>query len=386
MIELIKLKIELVRKRFGIYGFFNISTLLIVILSIVCGVKYILYKCDYYEDIVRIIVIFYFILFSGNVFRKNEDSIMGEYIFFSKISFDVCEQYEKYKKLIIYYTVLIYLLVPLKLVDMGIFLFYLLFAQILLQVLELGHKYMIKEKYITFKLFLYFGLGITLIAHFRNMIELPKIEITTIWQMIILLILNVFLLKKNLQNVISKEQEETTVYFFGLTKRIPGVRKNKNLLFLIRKNVLFDIIILLIISSIESPKYLSQKDEMLLSYGLTFLVSFVWVYCEILNMETGKLFYYIVSQRVLKLEAIRDIGIVSLLFLGIMCVGNVNGGPFLWVLEAYIQTFTIFVSVAFGISLEKEKEKLMTWRKIGLLYIISVTALIVIQFGLASNF
>ena len=44
MIELIKLKIELVRKRFGIYGFFNISTLLIVILSIVCGVKYILYN------------------------------------------------------------------------------------------------------------------------------------------------------------------------------------------------------------------------------------------------------------------------------------------------------------------------------------------------------
>lgn len=377
MIKIFRLKLELLRKRFHIYGFFNVASLLLVLFLLVGGAKYFIVRLGHYEEMAWLMTIFYFTLFAGNVFAKEiEQQVVREQTFFTEISPEEFRRFEQYKKWVVFYLIYLYLIFPTRGGEVGQFICFCLVEQGLLFVLELAHKSLEKEKYLGFRTVLSAVMCLMVVAYARGVIAFPSFQKITAVQALVLVILNLFLLKWNYRNLEAGERERTHVYFLKLSKRIPFLRKNKNLLFLLRKNVLFDVFLLLLLSSVESPKYFAEKSNVIVSYGITFLVCLLWVYCELLNSDSQKLCAFIVSPKQLKKEAMRDVGLASLLFLVVACLGNFNRVSILWIVEAYLGALLAFVAAAFCVRTTaetgKEKKQTVTGRETGYLYVVSL--------------
>lgn len=390
LIKVFKLKLELLRKRFDIYGFFNVTSLLLVLFLIAAGVKYFLFRIGHYEEIAWLITIFYFTLFSGSIFvKKLQQRVIREQTFFPEIKVKDFIQFEKYKKWIIYHLIYLYLLFPVRIEEGGIFLCFFVIEQGLLFFLELVHRYLPKEKFLGVRTVLSIAMCMVMVAYVQGLIILPSLEITNVTQIVILMVLNLFLLKWNYQNLEEEKKEETHVYFFKMSKKIPLFRKNKNLLFVVRKNILFDMFLLLILCSVENPKYFFVKSDVIVSYGLTFLICFIWLYGELLNEDSGKLCSFIVSPKQIKKEAIRDVWIISFLFLGMVGLGNFNGISFAWIVQSYLLAWLAFLISAFAVQTTiecgKEEKHVITWKETIYLYVISLVIFLAVNFCLCYN-
>lgn len=62
MIETFLIELQLIRQRFGIYGFFNISSLSIVLLAIFLGIKLLLFLNSHYPELSLMVSLFLLIV------------------------------------------------------------------------------------------------------------------------------------------------------------------------------------------------------------------------------------------------------------------------------------------------------------------------------------
>lgn len=116
LIKTMQIEIELIRKRFGIYGFFNIFSLIGVLLVIFVGSKYLLfYRIDYFN----LGLLVSLILLLAGLTMVNPDSkkylrkigIMNAY--FPSIEIGKVKKYYKYRKSILACLLIFYCLFPL---------------------------------------------------------------------------------------------------------------------------------------------------------------------------------------------------------------------------------------------------------------------------------
>ncbi len=114
----LSLEIKLIRKKFQIYGFFNIFSLFFVIFSLLIGFKTIMLVLGHYPQILALLFAMLIITNLTDV-TLSEDKLYRNLsqtrAFFPSISIKSVKFYQGYKKLITSYLISIYILFPMSL-------------------------------------------------------------------------------------------------------------------------------------------------------------------------------------------------------------------------------------------------------------------------------
>lgn len=126
LIKILLIEIELIRKKFSIYGFFNVLSLLGLFAIIILGGKYFLFRNADYFSLSLIISLFLLLLGLTNVspsLAKYFIIVSNINAFFPSLGIDKIKKYFNYKKIIIAYIIIFYSLFPLDfdIISMKIF-------------------------------------------------------------------------------------------------------------------------------------------------------------------------------------------------------------------------------------------------------------------------
>lgn len=151
MTKLFLLKLELFRKKFGIYGWWNILSLIAVLLIIFVSLKILFFKILPYESSMQLLTL---LLVLSNIFvvTKEREELSKLAVkfqsFFHNFSRVEVLKYYTFRKYIILCILSVLLLFPLDLVfkSQNYFLFYMVLLQIFSLVSSLG-SYFFKKKY-----------------------------------------------------------------------------------------------------------------------------------------------------------------------------------------------------------------------------------------------
>lgn len=117
MIETFLIELQLIRQRFGIYGFFNISSLSIVLLVIFLGIKLLLFSNSNYPELSLMVSLFLLIVGLCDIApstKKLFEKMSIIRAFFPSIKIYNIKKYFVYKKIILSLMLIIYGLMPLK--------------------------------------------------------------------------------------------------------------------------------------------------------------------------------------------------------------------------------------------------------------------------------
>lgn len=151
MTKLFLLKLELFRKKFGIYGWWNILSLIAVLLIIFVSLKILFFKILPYENSMQLLTL---LLVLSNIFvvtKEREElsklAVKFQSFFYNFSRVEVLKYYT-FRKYIILCILSVLLLFPLDLVfkSQNYFLFYMVLLQIFSLVSSLG-SYFFKKKY-----------------------------------------------------------------------------------------------------------------------------------------------------------------------------------------------------------------------------------------------
>lgn len=151
MTKLFLLKLELFRKKFGIYGLWNILSLIAVLLIIFVSLKILFFKILPYESSMQLLTL---LLVLSNIFvvtKEREElsklAVKFQSFFYNFSRVEVLKYYT-FRKYIILCILSVLLLFPLDLVfkSQNYFLFYMVLLQIFSLVSSLG-SYFFKKKY-----------------------------------------------------------------------------------------------------------------------------------------------------------------------------------------------------------------------------------------------
>lgn len=151
MTKLFLLKLELFRKKFGIYGWWNILSLIAVLLIIFVSLKILFFKILPYESSMQLLTL---LLVLSNIFvvtKEREElsklAVKFQSFFYNFSRVEVLKYYT-FRKYIILCILSVLLLFPLDLVfkSQKYFLFYMVLLQIFSLVSSLG-SYFFKKKY-----------------------------------------------------------------------------------------------------------------------------------------------------------------------------------------------------------------------------------------------
>ncbi|MFW3364919.1 hypothetical protein ACN2AU_10225 [Aerococcus viridans] len=127
MFKILGLQIELLRKRFSIYGFFNISSLLIVLALLVIGIKGILHFIlkDYF---IFSLLLFLVINLLGLLKMYPSDTDFKRYInyssLFPSLGLNKIKSFFVFYKYLMFSIIIVYLLFPINLEEKNIIIFF----------------------------------------------------------------------------------------------------------------------------------------------------------------------------------------------------------------------------------------------------------------------
>ncbi len=134
----LSLDIKLARKKFQIYGVFNILSLFTVILVLLVGFKFTLLAIQNYEKVLPVLTVALIVFGLTDVGYDNEKLYKKIYqtkAFFPMINLKTVKIYNNYKKLFLSFMVSLYILFPVVLIAKNIT--YFLMAMIVLSLLTL---------------------------------------------------------------------------------------------------------------------------------------------------------------------------------------------------------------------------------------------------------
>lgn len=392
MIEIFRLNIELIRQRFKIYGFFNIVSLLTVILSILFGLKFIQFKVGNYNNITIYLISFILITTFEDVIPKNpEKNIYNMKTFFSILDFKSIEKYYKYKNLVIIYTFLIFTIFPLDLNYFGNFTFFFMFSCLIIFLqIKIKNKFS-SERYTTVSIIIKALLIIICYFYTHKVFNIPFNKILNDYTIIAYLFVSLYLIKNTFKSLYKESNIVGSIYFLSMSKKIFEFIPNRDFMFLIRKNLLIQPIFTIIIVNIIIEKSSTLYFDSLFTYTISYFCAFVSLYIELLKSESMKLLYFYSCKefKVLKKEKILSILCISLCIFIFSAIPLMFVNSFNTITLSYVFAIAIFCFVAFiiKISLEIDNDilKIINSKQIILIYTIGMI-LSIICINLFMNF
>ena len=196
MTKLFLLKLELFRKKFGIYGLWNILSLIAVLLIIFVSLKILFFKILPYESSMQLLTL---LLVLSNIFvvTKEREELSKLAVkfqsFFHNFSRVEVLKYYTFRKYIILCILSVLLLFPLDLVfkSQNYFLFYMVLLQIFSLVSSLGSCFFKKKYQETVNLTIRMGFALFLALNVRKVMPFylnQIIEASSVSLMLVLLL------------------------------------------------------------------------------------------------------------------------------------------------------------------------------------------------------
>lgn len=196
MTKLFLLKLELFRKKFGIYGWWNILSLIAVLLIIFVSLKILFFKILPYESSMQLLTL---LLVLSNIFvvTKEREELSKLAVkfqsFFHNFSRVEVLKYYTFRKYIILCILSVLLLFPLDLVfkSQKYFLFYMVLLQIFSLVSSLGGCFFKKKYQETVNLTIRIGFALFLALNVRKVMPFylnQIIEASSVSLMLVLLL------------------------------------------------------------------------------------------------------------------------------------------------------------------------------------------------------
>lgn len=196
MTKLFLLKLELFRKKFGIYGLWNILSLIAVLLIIFVSLKILFFKILPYENSMQLLTL---LLVLSNIFvvTKEREELSKLAVkfqsFFHNFSRVEVLKYYTFRKYIILCILSVLLLFPLDLVfkSQKYFLFYMVLLQIFSLVSSLGSCFFKKKYQETVNLTIRIGFALFLALNVRKVMPFylnQIIEASSVSLMLVLLL------------------------------------------------------------------------------------------------------------------------------------------------------------------------------------------------------
>ncbi|WP_371025404.1 hypothetical protein LZ906_016025 (plasmid) [Paraclostridium ghonii] len=379
MIEVFKLNIEIVRQRFKIYGFFNIVTLFAVISAILFGLKFAQFKIGHYNELtVLLTAIILAMSFEGVIPKKLEKKIFNVKTYFNKLDFKSIENFYMYKNLGLLYILLTFVIIPLDLNYFGNFIFFLMSSSLII-CLQLAIKSKLtNEKYTTVSSIIKALLLVTSYAYTHEAFVIPFDEILNIYTIILYLIISGFLIKSSFRLLYNESNTKNNLYFLNLSQKIFKVIPNRDLICVIRKNILIKSIFTIIIVNLFVKKSNSTYFYSFITCVLAYTCAYVNIYVEVLKQEGNRLlfFYSCKEFKLIRKEKIISIFYISLPIFIITIVPLLFTISFKTILLSYIISIIVFSVSAtiIKISLEKDNDvvKIINHKQIISLFIISI--------------
>lgn len=208
LIKILQIEIELIRKRFSIYGFFNIFSLMFVFFLILIGGKYLLFHTGNYFNLALLVSLV--ILLAGLTvvtpdYKKYLQKVSILNTYFPRVGINKVKDYYKYRKFVLSCLIILYCLIPLKfpLEDIKYFfaiIIFLLFCMLINTICSIFLSKTIAESVHVFIRILY---SIILALYSRHMLLIDIENMILSFDVVILgfnsfilLILNFFILSK----------------------------------------------------------------------------------------------------------------------------------------------------------------------------------------------
>lgn len=358
MFKLLKLNIDLVRAKFKIYGFFNIFSLILTISIVLTGVKLLQYKMNIYNEISLIILAFITMFLTSHIYPNNyKEKAYKVKLYFNSIKYKTIERYFLYKNLIIFYLVCIYLLFPTRLFEFRYYLLYMfiisfiVFLQISIKIKGSNSHYTILSNIMNVLVY------ITLILQLRKIINIPFYNVTKQYMMPVYILLIFYLFFKNIKLIYRSCIHIDKLFFVNLTKKIPYIRKNKDLLLIIREGFFMDPIVAILSGSLVFKSITNTKLDMILLYAVSSLVAYIYLYIEILIYENSKFvcMYNKVSVKRIKKEKMFSVMFFSIIITIITSIPLLIFMPISVIFIGYILSIVIFMIITLLIPLSIEK-------------------------------
>lgn len=358
MIKILKFNIELTRKRFSIYGLFNIFSLILVLFSLLFGIKLIQYKIYHYDTLSIVGLVFIYVLFSKYIIPNNcEKNILKVKTYFNLLDSNAIEKYYKSINLISFYIVIIFFLFPTHINDINSFSLYFLLINLLLFIQLFCKKILNSNKYLSVTS----SINITLICftflYMKKFIVIPIDKLTNNYTMLIYLFISLYLIVKNFKMIDYNKTNITTVYFFSLSKKIFKLFKNKDLILIIRKNLLINPILLILLSNLYFRKLDTTDIDLFITCILSFTCSFIGLYIDLLKHDEDKMiiFYNPTNFKKFKFEKIINTIYISVFILILVVIPLTYLLSLKTVLLSYLLSIVIFLISSLLIKLNLQR-------------------------------
>lgn len=384
LVDVFRLNLDIIRKRFKIYGFFNIVSLLLVLSLIFGGVKFGQSVLGYYEKVNLIILNMVYILFSKYIFPTNfKNNVERVKTYFNLISLDDIKKYYTYKNLIIFYAISIFLMFPTQISDGGEFIVYFLVLNILLFIQIKFKKKLDSNKYISIMTMIYVCLSGILILYMRGFIEFSFSKVMNPYILSCFFVLSLYLMKQNFKYIGNDEKVKQVMYFIKLSNKILKVWPNRDLVLAIRKNLFMDPIVLILISNIFLKGVTNTTEDMYYSCILSIVCSFIAIYIELINNEKASVsvFYNSVNYKDLKIHKLKSTIYMQLITLVLVTIPLMFFIPMDILFKSYMVSIIVVVLTIYlvKISLERNMDfkNILSDKDVIKLYIISTILSIV---------
>lgn len=294
MNDIIRLNATLTRKKFSIYGFFNIVSLILAITTSVIGVKYIQYLIGSYEESSILLLLFMVISFMPLVFpNKYEENCIRQKTFFSDLSMSAIQSYFSRKNIVIYQCFVTYLILPYDIAYIGTF-----SALIFLHTLVLFALIFLKSRagetnFSTLYSGIKILIAVLIFIHLRSPFSIMQDNVFSIYITVLLLLLTGILFLSSLIWLKPKGFViDAQVVFLTITKKIPLVRSNSDILMFIRKNMFLNTLVMIILSNIAFKSLVIEKTDSLITFLLSLLIAYFTIFLDFMNDEKDKIIFF----------------------------------------------------------------------------------------------
>ncbi len=392
MIEVFKLNIELIRKRFSIYGLFNIISLCFVLLGLLFGIKFLEHKFGYYKEITLFLINFIYVACGKHVIPSNFDrNVQRHRTYFTLLNVKDIENYYMYKNLITFYVAVTYVIFPTSIQDLGIFTFYLAVMNILIFIIILFKNKLNKNKYLSLVNCMNIGCLIFTILYMKNFITIPFEKILNQYSIIIFIVISIYLTFKNFKHINPNDIKGNSVYFMGLSKKMLFLFNDKDLLFIIRKNLLLDPILVILLTNVSVKNTFNSSSDLLLSCILSFTCSFIMIYMNLLKNDESKVIFFYGPKdfKKFRIEKIKNTICISLIIFLIVLLPLIILIPIKIILPSYIISISLFLisTIIIKINLEKTLnfKKTISNKEILIILLLAILGSITVS-SIISNF
>lgn len=357
--EVIKFRITLFREQFSIYGFSNIMVFLICMFLFLGGGRFVLISLGNYRKISMLLCGIVFCFMSPLIFPKDinkKSQIIAMY--FDKININEYKKYLTYCKYFWYQLGLVYLIFPYNRSDISFFIILFALMQLLLLMMILIFFYGNKKLMNSVSFVISSCLCVGMLWAQRSAISFQHEIFNNIYFVAIAIFIGTISVIYGLKNIGAMAEKKESVSWINMTSKISYIQKNKDILYIIRKNKLFEPLFVILISTIFSYFMKENEWDTIFThlFSFSYLLSNIFIALMKYENRTFIMMYSSANMKDMKIEKIFNTIKISLSVFVMVFIPLILFTSFISVIVAFGISLLLFIINSFMIKFSIDKK------------------------------